>query len=64
MEDLFERFARGKTLTKPTLVSYTFAKQMILLFQIEGCLLDKDRIDMIKLRLKLEDGTFEPNLFN
>lgn len=64
MEDFFEKFARGKTLSKPTLVSDTFAKQMIVLFRLENLMVDVDRIDMVKLRQCMEDGTFSPQLFN
>ncbi len=47
LTDFFERFARGRTLKKPTLVSSTFAKHMILLFEKEGCMIDTERVDMI-----------------
>jgi len=50
MQDFLERFARGKTLPKPTLVSDTFAKQMIILFKLEDCLINSERIDMVQLR--------------
>ena len=47
LTDFFERFARGRTLKKSTLVSSTFAKHMILLFEKEGCMIDTERVDMI-----------------
>lgn len=62
--DLFERFGRGRMLENPTMISSTFAKQMIQLFEMEDCTLAGDRVDMAKLKLKIEDGTFAPSLFN
>ena len=64
MEDFFERFARGTLQEQPTLITTTFAKHMIDLFKLEQCLVDYDRIDMIKLQVKIEDGTFGIELFN
>jgi hypothetical protein len=64
VKDFFERFARGKTLPGPTLVSNTFATQMMTLLHLEDCLIDNDRVDMVKVNRKLEEGTFEPDLFN
>ena len=65
MHDLFERFCRSQSLSKPTLVSDTFGKQMIRLLKFEGCLINDDtRVDLKVLRTKMEDGTFEPQLFN
>jgi hypothetical protein len=37
---------------------------MIDLFKLESCLVDDDRIDMIKLQNKIENGTFSTGLFN
>jgi len=51
-------------LENPTMISSTFAKQMIQLFEMEDCTLAGDRVDMAKLKLKIEDGTFAPSLFN
>ena len=64
MIDLFERFSRGRMLENPTLISMTFAKQMIQLFEMEGCMIDAERVDMAKLRQKIEDKTFDTFLFN
>ena len=64
MIDLFERFSRGRMLDNPTLISMTFAKHMIQLFEMEGCMIDADRVDMAKLRHKIEDQTFDTSLFN
>ena len=74
--DVFERLARGRTLIKPTLVSKTFADQMMNLFELEGVVeqqtsgqdSDVDFMDMPvymhALECKLEEGTFETELFN
>lgn len=64
MEDFFERFARGTLQEQPTLITTTFAKHMIDLFKLEQCMIDDDRIDMIKLQVKIEDGTLSTDLFN
>lgn len=64
MIDLFERFGRGRMLDNPTLISMTFAKHMLQLFEMEGCMIDADRVDMAKLRQKIEDQTFDTSLFN
>ena len=36
LEDLFERFARGKMQDQPVLISKVFAKNMIELFEMEN----------------------------
>ena len=46
MIDLFERFARGRMLDNPTLISSTFAKHMLELIGLEGCMIDENRVDM------------------
>lgn len=46
MIDLFERFARGRMLELPTLISSTFAKHMLELIALEGCMIDENRVDM------------------
>jgi len=38
MIDLFERFARGSMTEQPTLISHTFALNMLELFKMEGCI--------------------------
>ena len=60
---MFERFARGRTLKTPTLVSSTFAEQMLELFELEGLIVD-GQVSMHAIKNKLEDGTFSPELFN
>lgn len=37
LTDLFERFARGSMQDSPTLISTTFAEQMLDLIEKEGC---------------------------
>jgi hypothetical protein len=37
---------------------------MVDLFELEGLFIDADRIDMQKLKVKMSDGTFSPQLFN
>ena len=65
MQDFFERFTRGKSLQEPSLISDTFAKQMMILFQLEDCLVDDNqRVQMEKLREKIEDGTISPQIFS
>ncbi len=64
MQDFFERFARGRTLKTPTIVSSTFAKQMIQLLEMEGCLIDNDNISMIVLKQKIKEGCLSVSLFN
>jgi hypothetical protein len=60
MKDFFERFARGRTLKEPTLVSLTFAERMVLLFGKEGLFIDDERLCLQKLRVKMEEGVFDP----
>lgn len=31
---------------------------------MEGCMIDADRVDMAKLKHKIEDETFDTSLFN
>ena len=64
MVDLFERISRGCIYEVPTLISTTFSKQMIELFQKEGCLIGEDRVDMITMQKKIEEGVFDVELFN
>jgi hypothetical protein len=65
LQDIFERFARSESLSKPTLVSDTFGRQMVKILKYEGCLVDDDqRVDLKALRARMEDGTFEAKLFN
>lgn len=64
MFDFFERFARGSMQESPTLISKTFAAQMLDLFEKEGCLPTRDKVDMKILASRISDGTFEIHLFN
>ena len=66
LEDLFERFARGKIQPEKILVSETFSLNMIELLVTEGCQDpdNKDNILMSSLKDRLEDGTIEIELFN
>jgi len=33
---------------------------MILLFKMEGCISERDRLDMVLMKKLMEDGTFSP----
>jgi hypothetical protein len=37
---------------------------MVHLFELEDLFIDADRVDMQKLKVKMSDGTFNPQLFN
>lgn len=68
LDDLFERFARGKMQDQPVLISKVFAKHMIELFEKENLepsdAQDKDKIEVRRIKEKFVDGTFDINLFN
>ena len=64
--DLLERFSRGKIQSQKILVSATFSEQMIKILEMEGCT-DPEHTDDILISSileKLEDGTYDIELFN
>mmetsp|Transcript_34855 Transcript_34855/g.45886 ORF Transcript_34855/g.45886 Transcript_34855/m.45886 type:complete len:199 (-) Transcript_34855:120-716(-) len=66
LEDLFERFARGKIQSQKILVSAHFSENMIKLLEREGCENPEEpkEILMSEVNRKIEDGTINIELFN
>jgi hypothetical protein len=64
--DIIEKMARGKMQEEPILVSTVFADNMISLLEKEDCFeAGSDKLISINIiRQKLEDGTFDIDLFN
>ena len=62
--DFLERLCRGSTQDSPTLVSRSFAVQVIELLKLEGCVDEKNAIIMVSLNQKLKDGSLDIELFN
>ena len=64
--DLFERFSRGRIQSKKILVSAQFSENMIEILTSEGCLNPENDQDIMMevVADKLDDGTFDIELFN
>ena len=66
LQDLLERFSRGKIQSQKILVSATFSEQMIAILEYEGCTNPEVPEDILisSVLARLEDGTFDIELFN
>ena len=63
---MLERFSRGKIQSQKILVSATFSEQMIAILEYEGCTNPEVPEDILisSVLARLEDGTFDIELFN
>lgn len=66
LQDLLERFSRGRIQSQKILVSATFSEQMIKILEMEGCT-DPENADeflVSAILAKLDNGVFDIELFN
>ena len=66
LEDLFEKFARGRIQSQKILVSVRFSQDMITLLVNEGCENPEDKREILldAIKQKLEDEVIDIELFN